>query len=102
MGWKTGSLLFGVAFFASTVVGQAAGELNLYNWGNYTSPELIKKFEESHDVKVTITDYDSNDTALAKVRQGGHGFDIAMPSQNYLPIWVEEDLVQEIGIESME
>ena len=24
----------------------AAGELNLYNWGNYTSPELIEKFEK--------------------------------------------------------
>ena len=46
----------------------AAGELNIFNWGNYTSPELIEKFEKTYDVKVTITDYDSNDTALAKVR----------------------------------
>ena len=34
----------------------AAGELNLYNWGNYTNPELITKFEKEFDVKVTITD----------------------------------------------
>ncbi len=47
----------------------AAGELNIFNWGDYTSLEMIKKFEEKYDVKVTITDYDSNDTALAKVRQ---------------------------------
>ena len=46
----------------------AAGELNIFNWGNYTSPELIEKFEKTYDVKVTITDYDSNDTALANVR----------------------------------
>ena len=43
----------------------AAGELNIFNWGNYTSPELIEKFEKTYDVKVTITDYDY--TALAKV-----------------------------------
>ncbi len=36
----------------------ADGELNIYNWGNYTSPEMIKKFEETYKVKVTITDYD--------------------------------------------
>ena len=36
----------------------ADGELNIYNWGNYTSPELIKKFEDTYKVKVTVTDYD--------------------------------------------
>ncbi len=73
----------------------AAGQLNLYNWGNYTSPELIKKFEKQHGVKVTITDYDSNDTALAKVKAGGHGFDLVVPSASYVPIWVKEGLLLE-------
>jgi len=62
----------------------AAGELNIFNWGNYTSPELIEKFEKTYDIKVTITDYDSNDTALAKVRAGAHGFDMAVPSASYM------------------
>ena len=30
----------------------AAGELNIFNWGNYTSPELIEKFEKTYDIKV--------------------------------------------------
>ena len=49
----------------------AAGELNIYNWGNYTSPEMIEKFSKKFDVKVTVTDYDSNDAALAKIKAGG-------------------------------
>ena len=73
----------------------AEGQLNIYNWGNYTSPELIKKFEKEHDVKVTVTDYDSNDTALAKVKAGGHGYDIVVPSANYVPIWIKEGLLLE-------
>ena len=68
----------------------AEGELNIFNWGNYTNPEMIKKFEDAYKVKVTVTDYDSNDTALAKVRAGGHGFDIVVPSANYVPIWISE------------
>jgi spermidine/putrescine transport system substrate-binding protein len=80
----------------------AAGELNIYNWGDYTSPELIKKFEEQFGVKVTITDYDSNDTALAKVRAGGHGFDIVVPSANYMPIWIGEGLLLESRPDQME
>jgi spermidine/putrescine transport system substrate-binding protein len=87
------ALAFGL--LASTGLAQADGELNIYNWGNYTSPDMIKKFEEQNKVKVTITDYDSNDTALAKIRQGGHGFDIVVPSQNYVPIWIQEGLLLE-------
>ena len=68
-----------LAMLALTMPVAAEGELHIYNWGNYTNPELIKKFEETYKVKVTITDYDSNDTALAKIKAGGHGFDIVVP-----------------------
>ena len=80
----------------------AAGELNLFNWGNYTNPDLISKFEKAHDVKVTITDYDSNDAALAKVKAGGHGFDLVVPSANYVPIWISEGLLMETRPDQME
>jgi spermidine/putrescine transport system substrate-binding protein len=90
------------ALLAFAGMAQADGELNIYNWGDYTSPEMIKKFEQAHNVKVTITDYDSNDTALAKVRAGGHGFDIVVPSANYVPIWVKEGLLLEARPDQME
>jgi spermidine/putrescine transport system substrate-binding protein len=86
--------------FAGTAF--ADGELNIYNWGNYTNPELIKKFEKEYNVKVTVTDYDSNDTALAKVRAGGHGFDLVVPSANYVQIWVKEGLIAEARPDQME
>jgi spermidine/putrescine transport system substrate-binding protein len=79
----------------------AAGELNLYNWGNYTNPELISKFEKEYDVKVTITDYDSNSGALAKVKAGGHGFDLVVPSANYVQIWINEGLLLETRPDQM-
>lgn len=41
----------------------AEGELDTYNWGNYTNPELIERFEEEIGIEVTLADYDSNDTA---------------------------------------
>jgi|TARA_B110000091_G_scaffold116053_1_gene125219 spermidine/putrescine transport system substrate-binding protein len=80
----------------------AAGELNIFNWGNYTNPELVVKFEKTYDVKVTVTDYDSNDAALAKVKAGGHGFDIVVPSANYMPIWISEGLLIKTRPDQME
>ena len=91
-------LLSTVALLLATAgMAQAAGELQLYNWGDYTNPELLKKFEAETGIKVTVTDYDSNDTALAKVAAGGSGFDLVVPlaSVNSLfrgsgapPVWL--------------
>ncbi len=102
MKWTLSTVAFAVACLASAGLAQAEGELQLYNWGNYTSPEMVKKFEEKYKVKVTVTDYDSNDTALAKIRQGGHGFDMVVPSANYVPIWIKEGLLLETRPDQME
>jgi spermidine/putrescine transport system substrate-binding protein len=92
----------GLAMLLGIGAAHADGELNIFNWGNYTSPEMIKKFEAAHKVKVTITDYDSNDAALAKIRAGGHGFDIVVPSASFVPIWVAEGLLLEARPDQME
>ena len=102
MKWTITIAAMSIAAVASAPGASAEGQLNIFNWGNYTSPELIKKFEETYKVKVTVTDYDSNDTALAKVKAGGHGFDIVVPSANFVPIWIEEGLVQETRPDQME
>ena len=91
------AMLLGSTGFAS-----AEGELHIFNWGNYTNPELIEKFEKEYDVKVTLTDYASNEEALEKVRAGGHGFDIVVPSANFMPIWIEEGLLLETRPDQME
>ena len=100
--WMTMTATAAIAMLTCASAAAAAGELNIYNWGDYTSAEMIKKFEEKFDIKVTITDYDSNDTALAKVRAGGHGFDIVVPSANYVPIWIKEGLLEEARPDQME
>lgn len=88
------------AALAALATGAAAQDrqLQLYNWGDYTNPELIEKFEAETGIDVTITDYDSNDTALAKVQAGGHGFDLVVPSASYVPIWIEQGLIQELDL----
>ena len=86
---------------ATSAIAQAEGQLNLYNWGNYTSPELLEKFKAETGITVTVTDYDSNDTALAKVEAGGHGFDLVVPSANYVPIWIEKGLIVPLDLSKL-
>jgi spermidine/putrescine transport system substrate-binding protein len=74
----------------------AAGELHIYNWGNYTNPEMIKKFEAANDVKVTLDSYDSNETMLAKVEQGGSGYDVVVPGDYMIAIMLKKDLLEKV------
>ncbi len=96
-----------IAALASTGLllsaGQSAaeGELNIFNWGNYTNPKLIEKFEKVHNVKVTLSDYDSNDSMLAKIKAGGHGYDIVVPSDYMVKIMIGEGLLLETNPNQM-
>jgi spermidine/putrescine transport system substrate-binding protein len=80
----------------------ADGKLNIYNWGNYTNPELIKKFEETYKVEVTLDDYDSNEIMLAKVREGNTGYDIVVPGDYMILVMIEQDLLAKVEPNKME
>lgn len=86
----------------SALPGFAAGELHIYNWGDYTSPKLIEKFEKAYDVKVSLDDYDSNETMLAKVRAGNSGYDIVVPSDYTVAVMIQEGLLEETKPNAME
>ena len=59
---------------------RAAGDLFLYNWTDYTAPDLVEKFESETGIKVTLDTYDSNETLLAKLKQAA-----ADTTSSYLP-----------------
>lgn len=80
----------------------AEGELNIYNWGNYTNPELIEKFEKEFDIKVNLDAYDSNEIMLAKVKEGNTGYDIVVPSDSTVAIMIEQGLLAEVKPNEME
>src|SRR3972149_7888543 len=81
----------GMAFGAGQAM--ADGELHIYNWGNYTNPKLIEKFEQQYNAKVTLDDYDSNETMLAKVKAGATGYDIVVPGDYMVQIMIQEGLL---------
>ncbi|MDH3388936.1 MAG: extracellular solute-binding protein [Gammaproteobacteria bacterium] len=80
---------------------RAEGELFIYNWTEYTPPELIAKFEKETGIKVSVDTYDSNETLLAKLQAGATGYDLVVPSQNFVPIMIKEGLIQKVGVHSL-
>jgi spermidine/putrescine transport system substrate-binding protein len=97
--------LLGMTAVAALVAGGmpalADGELHIYNWGDYTNPKLIEKFEKQFNVKVTLDSYDSNEVMLAKVREGT-SYDIVVPSDYTVKIMVDEGLLEKTEPNKME
>lgn len=54
--------------------------LNLYNWGDYIDPQLIKKFERETGYHVNYETFDSNEAMFTKIKQGGTSYDLTVPS----------------------
>ena len=84
-----------VALVLAAGTAGAEGKLNIYNWTDYTSPEVIAKFEKETGIDVTLDTYDTNETLLAKLQAGATGYDIIVPTSNFVPIFISEGLVQE-------
>jgi spermidine/putrescine transport system substrate-binding protein len=96
------SMLAGTALaLVLPAAAQAAGELHLYNWTDYTAPELIAKFEKETGIKVSIDTYDSNETALAKLTSGASGYDLIVVSNDFVPIFVQQGLFESVDVAAM-
>jgi putrescine transport system substrate-binding protein len=69
------------------VAGSAVAQdrvLNVYNWSDYIAEDTIAKFEEATGIKVNYDVYDSNEVLEAKMLAGSSGYDIVVPTSDFL------------------
>jgi len=79
----------------------ADGQLHIYNWGDYTNPALLEKFTAETGIEVTLDDYDSNETMLAKVRAGNSGYDVVVPTDYIVKVMIDDGLLAETRPDQM-
>ncbi|MFM8773250.1 MAG: extracellular solute-binding protein [Actinomycetota bacterium] len=72
------------------------GELNLYNWTDYISPDLLDRFESETGITVNLDNFDSNETLLAKLQAGGANYDVIVPSDYMVAQMIELGVLQEV------
>jgi len=54
--------------------------LNLYIWNDYLAEDTISNFEKETGIKVSVSNYGSNEELEAKMAPGNTGYDIVVPS----------------------
>ena len=79
---------------AATPVPTPEGELFIYNWAQYMGKSVIPSFEKKTGINVKTDFFDNYDTALAKIGNGGGGYDIFFPASTEIPSLIERGLMQ--------
>lgn len=54
--------------------------LNLYIWNDYLAEDTIANFEKETGIKVTVSNYGSNEELDGKLAPGNSGYDVVVPS----------------------
>ncbi len=87
-----------VAALAACTPGGASSSLNIYSWGDYDSPEVVKDFTKQLGTNVTFDSYGSNEEMIAKLiaAKGTSGYDIVVPTGVFVPQLAENGLIMDL------
>ncbi len=90
-----------LAIFCSTLAltagaAMAEGELNVYNWSDYIAEDTIANFEAETGIKVNYDVFDSNEVLEAKMLTGASGYDVVVPSIEFMARQAQAGVFAEI------
>ena len=89
---RTTTALLSLALCAASV--QAAETVSIANWSGYIAPDTLAQFTQRTAIQTTYDVIDSNETTEAKLMTGGSGYDLASPSNHFLPRLIQAGAIQ--------
>ncbi|WP_124323144.1 polyamine ABC transporter substrate-binding protein [Pseudomonas chlororaphis] len=100
---KAGKTLLAMSLMgAMAAVAQADDKvLHVYNWSDYIAPDTIANFEKESGIKVVYDVFDSNETLEAKLLAGKSGYDVVVPSNNFLAKQIKAGVYQELDVSKL-
>lgn len=80
-----------------TVGGHAADRVvNVFNWSDYIDSSIIDDFTKETGIKVVYDTFDSNEILETKLLAGGSGYDVVVPSGNFLARQIQAGVFQKL------
>jgi spermidine/putrescine transport system substrate-binding protein len=69
--------------------------LNIFIWSEYIDPDVVADFEKTHNVKVRLDLYESNEEMMSLLQTGRQGaYDIIVPTTYFVPSLIKLGLIQ--------
>ena len=80
---KNATLTLAASLLLSTTAA-LADEVRVYNWSDYIDEDLLTKFEEETGIDLIYDVFDSNEVLETKMLSGGSGYDVVVPTADFL------------------
>jgi putrescine transport system substrate-binding protein len=84
MQFRVSLFALSAAAVAASSAALSAEDLHIYNWSDYIAEDTIAKFEEATGINVVYDVYDSNEVLEAKMMAGASGYDIVVPTGDFM------------------
>ena len=91
--------LFAAAAVAITAPMAALAQdrvVNVYNWSDYIDEEILTEFTAETGIKVVYDVFDSNEVVETKLLAGGTGYDVVVPSAEFLSRQIQAGVFQKL------
>jgi putrescine transport system substrate-binding protein len=90
--------LLATALTASLVsLAQAEDKVvHIYNWSDYIAEDTLANFEKATGIKPVYDVFDSNEVLEAKLLSGGSGYDVVVPSNQFLGKQIKAGVFQKL------
>lgn len=79
----------------------SAGEVYVYNWGEYIDESVIKQFEEETGIKVVYDLFETNEEMYPVIQAGAVKYDVVCPSDYMIQKMRENNLLAEINLDNV-
>ena len=84
---------------AALLAGQAAaaeGVVHVYNWSDYIDEEVLAEFTAATGIEVVYDVFDSNELLETKMLAGGSGYDVVVPTGDFLQRQIQAGVFQKL------
>ncbi|QJT32455.1 polyamine ABC transporter substrate-binding protein [Aeromonas media] len=75
---------------------QAAPVVHFYNWSDYIGETTLSDFQQKTGIKTVYDVFDSNETLEGKLLTGRTGYDLVVPSNNFLAKQIQAGAFQKL------
>ena len=89
----TGAAAAGLSLIPSSTWSYEAAKLNFYNWDTYIGETTLKDFTEVSGINVKMDLFSENDELFAKLKAGNPGYDLIVPSSDYVERMIQADML---------
>lgn len=70
--------------------------VNVYNWSDYIDASVLEEFTKETGIKVVYDVFDSNEVLETKLLAGGSGYDVVVPTGNFLARQIQAGVFQKL------